>query len=292
VGATGNGVYLDFRDAIARHGHEVIAARYENLFQMYERITGESPWSTPMRIFPAPHYTMGGLWVDYNLMTTVPGLFAIGEANFSDHGANRLGASSLMQCLADGYFIVPITLGDYLSRHPYGDVETDHSEFDRVEEEVRGRADRLLAIGGTRTVESFHRELGKLMWDRCGIVRSQTGLTEALDKLPELKEGFWNDLKLPGSSQELNQSLEHAGRLADFLELGELMCRDALTREESCGCHLREEFQTQEGEALRNDAEYAHVAVWEHRGDDETPGRYTEPLAFRALPLAQRNYKT
>jgi succinate dehydrogenase / fumarate reductase flavoprotein subunit len=259
---------------------------------MYERITGESPWSTPMRIYPAPHYTMGGLWVDYDLMTTLPGLFAIGEANFSDHGANRLGASSMMQCLADGYFIIPLTIGDYLSRHPYGDVDTDHAAFADAEREVRERVERLLGIGGSSTVESLHRELGRLMWDHCGIARNADGLREALKLLPALRERFWNDLRIVGSGQQLNQTLEHAGRLADFLEFGELMCRDALERDESCGCHFREEHQTEDGEALRDDVNFSHVTVWEHAGMEQEPRMHQEPLSFEALPLAQRNYKT
>ena len=291
VGPTCRGVYLDFRDAIAEHGRDVIEGRYENLFEIYERITGESPWNTPMQIYPAPHYTMGGLWVDYNLMTTVPGLYAIGEANFSDHGANRLGASSMMQCLADGYFILPITIGDYLSRHPYGDVDIDHSAFRDAEREVRDQVGRLLGIGGTRTVESLHRELGRVIWDHCGMSRTAEGLREALEIVPRLRDEFWSDLRIKGTGEHLNQSLEHAGRLADFLELGELMCLDALTREESCGGHFREEHQTEEGEALRDDLDFAHVSVWNFKGPDEPPALDEEPLTFHALPLAQRNYK-
>ncbi len=291
VGPTGRGVYLDFRDAIAEHGHDVIAGRYENLFEIYERITGESPWTTPMQIYPAPHYTMGGLWVDYNLMTTVPGLYAIGEANFSDHGANRLGASSLMQCLADGYFILPITIGDYLSRHPYGDVDSSHPAFDEAERGVQERIERLLGIGGTRTVESLHRELGRVVWDRCGMSRTAEGLGEALKIIPELRDEFWSNLRINGTGEHLNQSLEHAGRLADFFELAELMCLDALTREESCGGHFREEHKTDEGEALRDDLDFAHVSVWDFQGLGEAPSLYEEPLTFQALPLAQRNYK-
>jgi succinate dehydrogenase / fumarate reductase flavoprotein subunit len=292
VGPGHRGVYLDFRDAIEEHGHDVVEARYENLFAMYERITGESPWKTPMRIYPAPHYTMGGLWVDYDLMTTLPGLFAIGEANFSDHGANRLGASSMMQCLADGYFILPLTIGDYLSRHPYGDVDTDHAAFSDAERGVKGRIERLLGIGGGRTVESLHRELGRLMWEHCGIARSAKGLKEALERIPGLRETFWSELKLTGSGSQLNQSLEHAGRLADFLEFAELMCQDALARNESCGCHFREEHQTKEGEALRDDVNFSHSSVWEYQGENEAPTMHEEPLTFQALPLAQRNYKT
>ena len=291
IGPTGRGVYLDLRDAIAEHGRDVIEDRYENLFEIYERITGESPWNIPMQIYPAPHYTMGGLWVDYNLMTTVPGLYAIGEANFSDHGANRLGASSMMQCLADGYFILPITIGDYLSRHPCGDLDSDHPAFGDAEREVRDQIERLLGIGGTRTVESLHRELGRVVWDRCGMSRTGEGLREALEIIPRLRDEFWSDLCISGTGEHLNQSLEHAGRLADFLELGELMCLDALTREESCGGHFREEHQTEEGEALRDDLEFAHVSVWEFQGPDEPPALDEEPLTFHALPLAQRNYK-
>ncbi len=291
VGATGLGVYLDFRDAIQKHGHDVIESRYENLFEMYERITGESPWNTPMRIYPAPHYSMGGLWVDYNLMTTIRGLYAIGEANFSDHGANRLGASAMMQCLADGYFILPITIGDYLSRFPADDV-SDHAAFKDVKNEVQQRIETLLSINGSSTVESLHRQLGRVMWDHCGIVRSREGLEQALQEIPKLRDKFWSDLKIAGHGEQLNQSLEHAGRLADFLEFGELMCRDALQRDESCGCHLREEHQTEDGEALRDDANCAHVSVWEYQGADQSPQLHSEPLAFHALPPTQRNYKT
>jgi succinate dehydrogenase / fumarate reductase flavoprotein subunit len=291
VGPTGLGVYLDFRDAIREHGRDTIASRYENLFEMYERITGESPWDRPMRIFPAPHYTMGGLWVDYNLMTTVPGLFAIGEANFSDHGANRLGASAMMQCLADGYFIIPVTIGDYLSRHDTEDV-SDHALMRDGVDKARQRMDRLLAINGKTSVESIHRRLGRLMWDECGIVRSREGLQRALGELPELRDEFWNDLRITGNGHHLNQSLEHAGRLADFLEFAEVMCHDALARDESCGCHLRVEHQTPEGEALRNDEECANVAVWEYQGESQPPALHHEDLQFRALQPTQRNYKT
>lgn len=292
IGPTGRGVYLDFRDAIAEHGRDAIEARYENLFEMYQRITGESPWTTPMRIYPAPHYSMGGLWVDYNLMTTVPGLYAIGEANFSDHGANRLGASALMQCLADGYFILPVTIGDYLSRHPSGDIDTDHPAFREAEQETLDQVQRLLSVRGSRSVESFHRELGRVMWDHCGMARTKAGLEEALEKIPAIREEFWSDVTVPGTGAQLNQSLEHAGRLADFLEFGELMCRDALAREESCGCHFREEHQTEAGEALRDDAHFAHVAVWEHKGPDAPAALHEEPLTFETLPLARRDYKT
>ena len=292
VGPTGYGVYLDFGDAIQQHGHDVIEARYGNLFEMYERITDESPYQVPMRIYPAVHYTMGGLWVDYNLMTNVPGLYAIGEANFADHGANRLGASSLMQCLADGYFIVPVTIGDYLSRHPHGEIDTKHEAFAKTEKQAQDQIDRLLGIGGNRSVQSFHRELGQIMWNHCGISRSKVGLEEGLKSIPELRKEFWKNLKLPGSGKALNQSLEHAGRVADFLDFGELMCRDALLRDESCGCHFREEHQTAENEALRNDQEFAHVSVFEYKGENKPPELNTEPLVFEALPLATRNYKT
>jgi len=292
VGPTGHGVYLDFRDAIEAIGVDAITARYDNLFEMYERITTDDPRETPMRICPAPHYTMGGLWVDYDLMTTIPGLFAIGEANFSDHGANRLGASAMMQCLADGYFVLPNTIGDYLSRHPQGEVGTGHPGFSQVEGEVRDRVARLCSIGGGRPVQDFHREIGALMMDACGITRNADGLRQALEAIPQLREEFWADLKLPGGGAGLNQSLEQAGRVADFLELAELMCRDALDRDESCGCHFREEYQTEDGEALRNDADYAFVSVWAHTGDDQTPSCHREPLQFETLPPDQRNYKT
>ena len=291
VGATGLGVYLDFRDAIREHGHDTIAGRYENLFEMYQRITGESPWERPMRIYPAPHYTMGGLWVDYNLMTTVPGLFAIGEANFSDHGANRLGASAMMQCLADGYFIIPVTIGDYLSRHDTGDV-SDHAAMRDGVQQAETRIQKLLSIQGTQSVEVIHRRLGRLMWDECGIMRSRAGLEAALAELPRLRDEFWNDLRVNGSGQQLNQTLEHAGRLADFLEFSEVMCRDALARDESCGCHLREEYQTPEGEALRNDETSANVSVWEYKGEGVQPELHHEDLEFRELQPTQRNYKT
>ena len=292
VGSTGYGVYLDFGRAIEKLGKDVVVGRYANLFEMYERITDENPEEVPMRIYPAVHYAMGGLWVDYNLMTNIPGLYAVGEANFADHGANRLGASSLMQCLADGYFIIPVTIGDYLSRHPHGEVTTDHPAFKDAENEVRQQQENLLSINGTRSVQSFHRELGKLMWEYCGISRNSEGLKKGLKLIPELREEFWRNLKIVGNGKELNQALENAGRLADFLEFGELMCRDALLREESCGCHFREEHQTKENEALRNDDEFAHVSVFEYKGDDQAPELTEEPIEFEALPLAARNYKT
>ena len=291
VGPGGLGVYLDFADALARVGRDTIEARYGNLFEMYEKITGEDPYTVPMRIYPALHYTMGGLWVDYNLMTNIEGLYAIGEANFSDHGANRLGASALMQGLADGYFILPYTIGDYLAQHMRDRVDTDHPAFEAVESEVRNRVDRLLAVGGTRTVDSFHRELGKLLWDRCGMTREESGLEAALEQIPRLRAEFWRDVTVLGSGDNINQSLEKAGRVADFLELAELMCRDALHRTESCGGHFRVESQTPEGEALRDDENFSHASAWEYRGDDNEPAQHREPLEFEYVKLTQRSYK-
>ena len=291
VGPGGLGVYLDFADAIERLGRDTIEARYGNLFEMYEKITGEDPYRVPMRIYPALHYTMGGLWVDYNLMTTVDGLYAIGEANFSDHGANRLGASALMQGLADGYFVLPYTIGDHLARHMGDRIETDHPGFTATEDEVRARVDRLLSVRGSRTVDSFHRELGKLLWDNCGMARSAAGLKEALERIPDLREEFWRDVTVVDSGGTVNQSLEKAGRVADFLELAELMCRDALERSESCGGHFRLESQTPEGEALRDDENFSYVSAWEHRGDGEEPGLHKEPLEFEYVTLTQRSYK-
>ncbi len=292
VGPTGYGVYLDFAAAIREKGIDAVKSKYANLFEMYQRITDDDPVETPMRIYPAVHYTMGGLWVDYNLMTNVPGLYAIGESNFADHGANRLGASSLMQCLADGYFIIPVTIGDFLSRHEAGEITTDHPAFKETETAVKDRLSKLLAVKGTRSAQSFHRELGKIMWEHCGISRNKESLEEGLRKIPALREEFWRDLKLPGNPAELNQSLEHAGRVLDFLDFGELMCRDALLRDESCGCHFREEHQTPEGEAERNDKDYAFVSVFEYKGEGTQPELNKEPLSFDALPLAARNYKT
>ena len=292
VGPTGYGVYLDFAQAIKDKGIDAVKSKYENLFEMYERITDDDPVETPMRIYPAVHYTMGGLWVDYNLSTNVDGLYSIGESNFADHGANRLGASSLMQCLADGYFVIPVTIGDYLSRHDAGEITTDHDAFEKVETEVRERIKTLLAIKGDRTAQSIHRELGKIMWEHCGISRTKASLQEGLEKIPALRKEFWSNLRLPGGAAEMNQTLEHAGRVADFLEFGELMCRDALLRDESCGCHLREEYQTEEGEAKRNDDKFAHVSVFEFKGVDDEPELTKEPLSFEALPLADRNYKS
>jgi succinate dehydrogenase flavoprotein subunit len=291
VGESGLGVYLDFADAIRRLGEGTVRDRYGNLFEMYQRITDENPYQVPMRIFPAVHYTMGGLWVDYNLMSTIPGLHVVGEANFSDHGANRLGASALMQGLADGYFILPATIGDYLASAKLEKVTAEHPECRRVEADVAGYTRRLLELRGKRTVDSFHRELGKLMWDYCGMSRSAEGLRKALSQIPPLRQEFWHNVNVPGSDTELNQALEKAGRVADFLELSELMCLDALQREESCGGHFRVEFQTPDGEALRNDEEFAYVAAWEFAGPEIQPVLYKEPLQFEYVPLAQRSYK-
>jgi succinate dehydrogenase / fumarate reductase flavoprotein subunit len=291
VGETGVGVYLDFADAIKRLGKQVIEERYGNLFQMYERITGEDPYTVPMRIYPASHYTMGGLWVDYNLESTIPGLFVAGEANFSDHGANRLGASALMQGLADGYFVIPYTLGDHFVRAGVSGVTTDHAEFKKVEKEVEERTTKLLSINGKRSPDTFHRALGKIMWENCGMGRNESGLRKALQKIPALREEFWQDLKVMGSNQELNQQLELAGRVADFLEIGEVMCYDALARAESCGAHFREEHQTDEGEALRNDKDFCYVSAWEYQGDGKEPTLHKEPLVFENVELATRSYK-
>ncbi len=291
VGPGGLGVYLDFADAIGRLGKGAIEARYGNLFEMYEKITGEDPYTVPMRIYPAVHYTMGGLWVDYNLMTTVPGLYAIGEANFSDHGANRLGASALMQGLADGYFILPYTIGDYLAGYMGDKVSTEDTAFAEAEQAVRERTERLLAIDGSRSVDSFHRELGKLMWDGCGMARSEAGLKRALERIPELRERYWQDVRVLGNGASVNQSLEKAGRVADFFELAELMCRDALDRGESCGGHFREESQTPEGEALRDDERFSYSSAWDFAGDGEAPLLHKEPLEFEYVQLTQRSYK-
>ncbi len=292
VGPTGLGVYLDLSDAIRQLGKNTIAERYGNLFEMYERITGEDPYELPMRIFPAVHYTMGGLWVDYHLMSTIPGLFVLGEANFSDHGANRLGASALMQGLADGYFVIPYTLGHFLAGVKAGDgTTTDHPEFQCARNEVENRTKRLLAIRGRRTVDTFHRELGRVIWEDCGMTRNRNGLEAALAKVPAIREEFWNNVNVTGEAMEINQALEKAGRVADFLELGELVCRDALERQESCGAHFREEYQTAEGEALRNDEKFTHVAVWEYAGENVPPIRNTEPLNFEYVHLTQRSYK-
>jgi succinate dehydrogenase / fumarate reductase flavoprotein subunit len=290
VGPGGRGVYLDFADSIGRLGEGTIREKYGNLFEMYQRITDENPYQQPMRIYPAAHYTMGGLWVDYNLMSTIPGLFVLGEANFSDHGANRLGASALMQGLADGYFVIPATIGNYLAGVKPGAPAADHSDVREAETAVRSRVQQLLSIKGKRSPTSFHRELGQVMWEYCGMARNKAGLETALQKLPALRAEFWQNLTVPGTGDELNQSLELAGRVADFLELGELMCRDALAREESCGGHFREEYQ-EEGEAKRDDNRFCHAAVWEHTGDGKAPVRHEEPLAFENVHLATRSYK-
>jgi len=291
VGPGGRGVYLDFADSIRRLGEAVIRDRYGNLFEMYERITGENPYQVPMRIYPAPHYTMGGLWVDYNLMSTIPGLFVLGEANFSDHGANRLGASALMQGLADGYFVIPYTIGEYLGNASLSPVSVDSQDFRDALAEVANRIERLAKSRGSRTVDWFHRELGRIMFDFCGMSRTEEGLKGAITKIRALREQYWQDVRVPGDSKDLNQELEKAVHVADFLELGELMCLDALTRRESCGGHFREEFQMEDGEAKRNDAEFAHVAVWEFQGDGKEPVRHVEPLAFESVKLATRSYK-
>src|SRR5689334_20949889 len=285
VGPTGYGVYLDFQDAIQRLGRRKIEEKYGNLFEMCERITDESPYQTPMRTYPASHYTMGGLWVDYNLMSTIPGLFVLGEANFSDHGANRLGASALMQGLADGYFIIPYTIGNYLARHKPDAVSEDRAEVKAAVEAVGARTKRLLGIRGKRSAASFHRELGKIMWEHCGMARDAKGLKQALGMIPGLREEFWKNLNVTGSGTELNQQLENAGRVADFLELGELMCLDALERDESCGCHFRLEHQTPEGEAERNDDQFCNVAAWEYKGDGARPERHVEPLTYEFVHL-------
>jgi succinate dehydrogenase / fumarate reductase flavoprotein subunit len=291
VGPGGLGVYLDFRDAIQRLGAPRIRERYGNLFEMYERITDEDPYKVPMRIFPAVHYTMGGLWVDYHLMSTIPGLFVAGEANFSDHGANRLGASALMQGLSDGYFILPNTISNYLGSAKLPPVAADAPEVRATAQESFDRVERLLGVNGKRTVSSFHRELGLIMWENCGMARNERGLRRALEQIPALREEFWRDVRITGGNETLNQTLEHGLRVADFLELGELMCLDALHREESCGGHFREEYQTEEGEALRDDDRFAYVAAWEYCGEGQTPRLHKEPLRYEYLQLATRSYK-
>jgi succinate dehydrogenase / fumarate reductase flavoprotein subunit len=291
VGPTGQGVYLDFSEAIVRLGKRTISDRYGNLFEMYQRITGEDPWQVPMRIYPAAHYTMGGLWVDYDLMTTVPGLFAIGEANFSDHGANRLGASALMQGLADGYFILPQTIGNYLAAHPPTGLSVDGAAFQQSQADVEQRLSAMIRIGGRTPVETFHRRLGELMSEHCGMSRDRAGLETALAEIPVLREQFWNDICVCGGSDEFNVVIEKAGRVADYLEFAEVMVRDALAREESCGAHFRTEHQTADGEAKRNDTEFAHVANWGFRGDKEPPQRAAEPLTFEYVRPGERNYK-
>lgn len=292
VGPTGLSVYLDFRDAIKKQGEKAIEGKYGNLFEMYEKITGESPYKTPMRIYPAGHYTMGGLWVDYNLMTTIPGLFAIGEANFSDHGANRLGASSLMQCSGDGYFIIPYTITDYLAdeiRTPR--IPTNTPEFEATEKDVKERLNKILAVKGKETVTSFHRRLGKIMWDYCGMARNEEGLKKALVEINALEEEFWKNVCVPGTNDEFNQELEKASRVADFFELGKLLVTDALNRKESCGAHFREESQTETGEAKRDDANYAYVAAWEYKGEGQAPELHKEELDYEFVKMQERNYK-
>jgi succinate dehydrogenase / fumarate reductase flavoprotein subunit len=291
VGVTGYAVYLDFADAIERLGRDVVADRYGNLFAMYHEITGEDPYTTPMKIYPAPHYTMGGLWVDYNLMSTIPGLHVLGEANFSDHGANRLGASALMQGLADGYFVIPNTIGHYLAGVDLPKVGTDHPAFGQAEAGVRQQVEQLLSIDGKRSVRDFWWELGRIMWDKVGMSRSAEGLKSAIDEIASLRGEFWQDVRVPGSAEDFNKSLEFAGRVADYFELGELMARDALEREESCGGHFREEHQSAEGEALRNDDDMTHVAAWEYAGEGQVPRRHDEQLDFEFVELKTRSYK-
>jgi succinate dehydrogenase / fumarate reductase, flavoprotein subunit len=291
VGPGGLGVYLDFADAIARLGRSTVEAKYGNLFQMYGQITGEDPYQTPMRIYPAVHYTMGGLWVDYDLQASIPGLYVTGEANFSDHGANRLGASALMQGLADGYFVLPNTINDYLADGPFSTIDRSHPAVIEAVDAVRARIDKLLSVNGSRTVDSFHKELGRLMWDFCGMERSEEGLRKALTRIRELKKEFWSDVRVLGTNEELNQALERAGRVADFFELGELMCIDALVRRESCGGHFRVESQTPDGEALRVDDEFAYVSAWEYGGDNGRPILHKEPLVYEYVEMKQRSYK-
>lgn len=291
VNETGEAVFLDFRDAIKRDGKSTIESKYGNLFDMYKQITGEDPYEVPMMIYPAVHYTMGGLWVDYNLMTTVPGLYALGEANFSDHGANRLGASALMQGLADGYFVIPYTIGDYLASTPPKPVDITHPEFAKTTAEVQDRITQLLSIKGNKTVDYFHKKLGKIMWNKCGMARTAEGLKEAKAEIKQLKKDFWSDVKVLGTNEELNLSLEKAHRVADFIELGELMIDDALNRDESCGGHFREEYQTPEGEALRDDENFAYVAAWKYLGENLEEELYKEPLVFENVKLTQRSYK-
>ncbi len=302
VAKTGLGVFLDFRDATERLGEATIRSRYGNLFQMYDKIAGEDPYEQPMKIYPAVHYTMGGLWVDYNLMSNIPGLHVLGEANFSDHGANRLGASALMQGLADGYFVIPTTIANYLATQKPGSVKTDHPEFKKTEEEVNARTNRMLTVNGTRTVDSFHKQLGEIMWNQCGMARSREGLTQAIAEIPKLREEFWNNVRVPGSGAGSNMELEKAGRVADFLEFGEMMCYDARDREESCGGHFRVEHQfteadsevqagkTQSGEAKRHDDKFCHVSAWEYKGEGAEPVLHKEPLEFEAIHLSIRSY--
>jgi len=291
VGPGGRGVYLDFADAISRLGEDVIRERYGNLFQMYERITGENAYQRPMRIYPAIHYTMGGLWVDYNLMTTIPGCFALGEANFSDHGANRLGASALMQGLSDGYFVIPYTIGNYLANAGAGSISPDSPEVKEVMESVRERVDQLTSANGNRSARSYHKQLGQIMWEYAGMARNATGLEKAIGEIQDLRDDFNKNLLVPGASDNLNAELERAGRVRDFIDFGELLCRDALERNESCGGHFREEYQTEDGEATRDDENFAHAAVWEYKGEGQTPARHQEELKYDNVKLAVRSYK-
>ncbi|MCK4880180.1 MAG: FAD-binding protein, partial [Bacteroidales bacterium] len=292
VGETGLAVYLDFEDAIKRLGKNVIETRYGNLFQMYEKIVDENPYETPMMIYPAIHYTMGGIWVDYELQTTIPGLFAAGEANFSDHGANRLGASALMQGLADGYFVLPYTIQNYLADEINTPrFKTDIPEFETAEKEVKEQLDKLMEVKGTMSVDTLHKKLGKIMWENVGMARNKENLQKAIEEIEKLKEEFWFNVNIPGELNDLNPELQKASRLADFIELGALMARDALHREESCGGHFREEFQTEEGEALRNDKDFTYVAAWEYKGEDKEPVLHKEPLKFEYIEVKQRDYK-
>ncbi len=291
VGPTGQGVYLDFKDSIARLGEDTIRARYGNLFDMYQKISGENPYQTPMRIYPAPHYTMGGLWVDYNLMSNLPGLFVIGEANFSDHGANRLGASALMQGLADGYFVLPYTIGDYFARERPDMLDPESAAFNATKKESEDKISQLLAVNGSRSADSFHRDLGKIMWEHCGMARNEKGLKGAIEQIAELRDDFWKNVNVTGTNEDFNVSLERAERVADFLEFGQLMCFDALTRSESCGGHFREESQTKEGEAVRKDDEFTFVSAWEHQGVGIEPKLHKENLEFENVELAVRSYK-
>ena len=291
VGPTGKAVYLDFQDMIQRHGKEWIVDKYANLFDMYQQITGENAYETPMRIYPALHYTMGGLWVDYNLMSTIPGLYVLGEGNFSDHGANRLGASALMQGLADGYFIIPYTIGDYLAGNKFAAVDAAHSAFKDAEKSLDATIKKMMSIPGKRPVDEFHKDLGRILWEYCGMARNVTGLKKALELIPKLREEFWRNVRIPGSSNDFNQELEKAQRVADFLELGELMVRDALQREESCGCHFREEYQTEENEAKRDDEHFSYVAAWEFQGNGNVPKLNKELLTFEYAKPSKRSYK-
>jgi len=291
VGETGLAVYLDFEDAIKTHGKDVIAKKYGNLFQMYEKITNENPYENPMKIYPAVHYAMGGLWVDYNLMSTIPGLFVLGEANFSDHGANRLGASALMQGLADGYFILPYTIGGYLAGTNLQKTTADSPEFKNVASGAESRINRLVSINGKRTIDDFHKELGSILWEYCGMSRNTKGLLKAQNLIKELREEFWKNVIVPGSRNEFNQSIEKAGRVADFLEFGELLVIDAMTRKESCGCHFNEAYQTEENEAKRDDKNFSHVAAWEFAGNEKEPAYHKEPLVFENVEPSQRSYK-